>query len=77
MNYDQNQDQDQQVHDIHITKKKSSCCSGGGAFWGSFLIIMGGYFFAKEMGWISHNFPFWPLLIVGAGLWMIISNKRK
>ncbi|MFN2123107.1 MAG: LiaI-LiaF-like domain-containing protein [Candidatus Promineifilaceae bacterium] len=45
---------------------------------GIILILLGVYFLFSEIGlfhWISGAI-FWPLLIIGIGLYMLISRKK-
>jgi len=62
--------------------KKSSehswwCCCSGSYFWGIFLIIIGGYFLAVNLGLISRNFPFWPLVFILFGIYLLVKYPRK
>ena len=49
----------------------------GSLFFGLILIVIGGYYFAKGMGWIRPDFPFWPSIVIFFGLLFIISSFRK
>ena len=63
-----------QTGDLIEKRKKTywSCCYGGsGVGTGILLVATGGFFLAREMGWISYDIPFWPLAIVVVGLLMI------
>jgi Domain of unknown function (DUF5668)/N-terminal domain of toast_rack, DUF2154 len=52
--------------------------SSGAIVWGTLLLGFGLFLFAKTMGWLnidwSHILPYWPLLIVAAGL-SVLANK--
>jgi len=50
---------------------------GGGLFIGTVLIILGLYFIGREMGWFSHDFPFWAVIIMVAGIFMVVSALKK
>lgn len=49
---------------------------GGGLFVGCVLIILGLYFIGREMGLLPHGFPFWAVIIVVAGIFMVLSALR-
>ena len=71
---------DAQGHSGRRTEKKEVrswcyCWDGGGYYAGGMMVLVGGYFFAEEMGWISHDIPLWPLLIIATGAWMIIKRR--
>ena len=52
------------------------CCGNGSNFWGWFLLIVGGYFLATAMGWIPE-IPFWPIVLILVGVYLLIKNQRK
>lgn len=49
----------------------------GSVFIGLILILVGGFYLAKDMGWIPQNFPFWPLILIFLGLVFIAGSIRK
>jgi hypothetical protein len=50
---------------------------GGGLFIGTVLIILGLYFIGCEMGWFSYDFPFWAVIIIAAGIFMVTGALRQ
>lgn len=50
---------------------------GGGLFAGCVLIILGTYFIGRDMGWLPHDFPFWAVIIVVAGIFLVSSAIRQ
>ena len=62
-------------------KKKSDnvcswcCCNSN--FLAIFFIIVGGYFLAVGLGWIPSNFPFWALLLLFYGLYLLTKSQKK
>ena len=50
---------------------------GGGLFVGTVLIILGLYFIGREMGWLPHGFPFWAVIIIAAGIFMVTGALRQ
>ena len=41
---------------------------------GTVLVLLGGFFLLSQLGWMSS--AFWPLLLIGAGVWFIVSRRR-
>lgn len=57
-------------------------CAGCGGrnwanFWGLLLLIIGGWFLAQQLGWVSDDFPFWPLVLIVFGAYILYNNLRK
>ncbi len=46
----------------------------GNIGFGLFLLLLGTYFIGKELGWFSIKIPIWPIILIVAGMWMILSN---
>lgn len=38
------------------------------------LITLGGFWLAQDMGWISTNISWWPVLLIVIGLGVLINN---
>ena len=59
-------------------KATRTCCGGFGSMFGGLsLITIGGYFLARELGWIDYDFPFWAVFLIIAGLWLVVSAVTK
>lgn len=66
--------------DIQQNEKKernSYSFFGSGAFVGSCLVVLGFYFLGKELGWFDYDFPFWAVILILAGVWMIFGDRKK
>jgi hypothetical protein len=50
----------------------------GELFWGVLLVVLGGLFFLKAAGYLIGDVLnwFWPLFIVAAGAWILLSGIR-
>ena len=61
--------------------KKSSehswCCCCGSHFWGWFLLVIGIYFLAVSLGWLSKDVPFWPIVAIVIGIYILLKYHRK
>lgn len=44
---------------------------------GLFLIIVGIYLFAREIGAVSADFPFWPVIFVSFGIFIAAGEMSK
>ncbi|OGY82351.1 MAG: hypothetical protein A3F54_02260 [Candidatus Kerfeldbacteria bacterium RIFCSPHIGHO2_12_FULL_48_17] len=49
----------------------------GSMFWGFLLLVVGGYFFARESGIITIDFPFWSFIVMVFGLWLILKSMMR
>lgn len=70
--HDEHEHKDKKSHNHH----RWSCC-GGGRFWGWFFLIIGGYFLVQSYGWIDNDFPFWQILLVVFGIYLLVGKKKK
>ncbi|MBC8205196.1 hypothetical protein ISS30_06975 [bacterium] len=52
------------------------CHHSAGNFWGVVLIIFGFIFLAENLRWIDWNIPFWPLLLIVVGAYLIYDKRR-
>jgi len=52
------------------------CCGSGFGF-GVCLIVLGGFFLARDMGWISNDFSFWPVAILALGVYLVVSKSLR
>jgi hypothetical protein len=41
------------------------------------LIILGSFWFAQDMGWISSNISWWPLILIAVGIGILVNNYYK
>lgn len=53
------------------------CCCCSPWAWGVFFLIWGCFLLAKELGLVSINFPFWPLLLIMFGLYLLKKKYKK
>lgn len=44
---------------------------------GLFLVILGIYLFARQMGIISADFPFWAVISVAFGIFIVAGELSK
>ncbi len=44
---------------------------------GLFLIVVGLFLFAREVGWITPDFPIWPVIFVAFGAIIIAGELSK
>ena len=65
-------------HDYECNCGVGCGCYGGGRgnLWGWTLLLVGGYFLARDMGWIASNLPFWPVLLVALGLHSLFRKRH-
>ena len=56
---------------------KSYSFFGSSGFVGSCLIVLGMYFLGKELGWFNYDFPFWAVIMILAGVWMIFGDRKR
>jgi len=53
------------------------CCPGTNRlFWGIFFLVIGGWFIAKDLGYVGLNISLWPVLLVIWGLWLILKGNK-
>lgn len=66
-------------NDIHIRKSKVKTYSTGrgSILGGLILIVVGGYFLGRQLGWFDWSFPFWAVIIIVVGIWLIAGGIRK
>jgi hypothetical protein len=51
----------------------------GSMFLGLFLVLIGGYYIARDLGWITLNVSIWAIIAFGLGLLLLFSgmNRRR
>ena len=52
------------------------CCGCNSKTWAIFFIIVGGYFLLTGLGIIPSSFPFWALLILVYGIYILMKQKK-
>jgi hypothetical protein len=48
-----------------------------GLFWPVALIIVGLVWLARNMGWLEHDVPWFPLLLIGFGVYLIVKHNSR
>ena len=60
---------------------EGGCCRGRmgdrGLFWPVAMIVVGLVWLARNMGWLNHDVPWFPLLLIGFGVYMIVRHKTR
>jgi len=44
---------------------------------GIICLVLGVYFPAKDLGWIPSNVPFWPLVLIILGVFLLLPRARN
>jgi len=70
--------EDKTEKEIH-TCRGWCCCGGGGGIpiFGLFLIVIGGYFLARDLGWIAGNISFWPAVALLFGIYFVARTLKR
>jgi hypothetical protein len=60
-------------------KSRPSCrCRSNETFWPVALIAVGLVWLARNMGWLDRDVPWFPLLLIGLGVYLIVrQNSRR
>ncbi len=45
-------------------------------FWGFSLIVVGSFWLSRNMGWLDWDLPFWPLVIIALGLFILFRGVQ-
>ena len=45
--------------------------------WGVFFLVLGGYFLAKELGYITSDISVWTIALIAFGLYLIVRGLEK
>jgi len=48
-----------------------------GLFWPVALILVGFVWLARNMGWLDHDVPWFPLLLIGLGVYLIVRHTTR
>ena len=43
----------------------------------STCLVLGGFFVARDLGWISSELSFWPVALLALGVYLLTSKLRK
>lgn len=44
---------------------------------GLFLVVVGLFMFARQLGWVSEDFPFWPVILIAFGIFITAGELSK
>lgn len=58
-------------------KKEIKCKHSHSPFWGVVLLVLGFVFLADNMGWLYIDLPFWPIVMIIGGAYLIYSSRNK
>ena len=53
------------------------CGKGGGYGFAILLLAIGGFFLARDLGWIDLNVSLWPIVLIVFGAYLIIVKSTK
>jgi len=61
------------------SEKQESCCRHHrhGSFWGIVLVALGLVFLADNLGWVCWDLPFWPVVMIIGGAYLIYTSGRR
>jgi len=48
-----------------------------GLFWPVAMILAGLLWLAKDMGWLDRDVPWFPLLLIGLGVYLIVRHTSR
>ena len=51
--------------------------SGGSSWLGVILLAIGLFYLARQVGWISPNVSFWPIILILLGCHFLSTNLNK
>jgi hypothetical protein len=64
-----------------IPESEGECCRGRrgdrGLFWPVAMIVVGLVWLARNMGWLNRDVPWFPLLLIGFGVYMIVRHTTR
>jgi hypothetical protein len=67
------------IDEIHENEK--GCChdrrGDRGIFWPVAMIVVGLVWLAKNMGWLNRDVPWFPLLLIGFGVYLIVRHTTR
>ena len=60
---------------------EGGCCRNRrgdrGLFWPVAMIVVGLVWLARNMGWLNHDVPWFPLLLIGFGVYLIVRHTTR
>jgi hypothetical protein len=66
---------------VDSRESEKECCRGHrgehGLFWPIAMIIVGLVWLARNMGWLDHDVPWFPLLLIGFGVYLIVKHNSR
>jgi len=68
--------------DESIREKEEYVCrwchgTRSGYCWGLFLIVFGLYFLARDLGWVTIDFPLWQIVLIAFGVYLLLPRRKK
>jgi fatty acid desaturase len=64
-----------------VRESERECCpdrrGDHGLFWPIALILVGLVWLARNMGWLDHDVPWFPLLLIGFGVYLIVRHTTR
>ena len=63
--------------DEKINPGKRTCSQRSSEFWGIVLLILGFLFLADNFHWIHWDIPFWPLVMIIGGGYLIFTGSNR
>ncbi len=65
------------LDEVFDGKKKSESHRRGGEFAGILLIVIGFIFLAQNLDWFDWDLPWFPLLLIVIGVYLIYNHREK
>ena len=67
------------IHEIR--ESEGECCCGRrgdrSLFMPVAMIVVGIVWLARNMGWLNHDVPWFPLLLIGFGVYLIVCHTTR
>ncbi len=60
-----------------LTKKAEKTRGGSSVFWGIVLLVVGFAWLGRNLHWFFFDVPWFPLILIAAGIYVIIRNWDK
>ncbi len=67
------------TEDVRESRRENGPDLGGdrSLFWPVAMILVGLVWLARNMGWLEHDFPWFPLLLIGFGVYLIVRHTTR